>query len=66
MIRTVTVRSGSIVIEWDPGLSRAGEGNLLIYKSHTPSDSITIERADIDDLMVALDGVLRHRQTRPT
>lgn len=40
---------GSIVGE------ETGGGNLRLYKTHTPGDSIVIERADLDDLMVVLD-----------
>jgi hypothetical protein len=41
-------RRGSIVVE------RAGGGNLVIYKSHTPTERIVIERADEHDAMLAL------------
>jgi len=46
---------GSILVE------ETGGGNLRISKTHTPSAEIVIERADIDDLMVALDAILGKR-----
>jgi hypothetical protein len=46
---------GSIVVE------ETGGGNLRISKTHTPSAAIVIERADFDDLMVALNTILKKR-----
>lgn len=46
---------GSIATELEAG------GNLRIAKTHTPSESIIIEHADIDDLLVALDAALQQR-----
>ena len=50
-------QSGSILGQ------ETGGGNLRISKTHTPSESITIERADIEDLMVVLDALLGQRDS---
>ena len=50
-------QSGSIVGE------EAGGGNLKLSLSHSPSNMIMIERADLDDLMVVLDKLLGYRQS---
>lgn len=52
-------RSGSIVCQQVVG------GNLVITKSHTPSERITIERGDLDDLKAALDAILQLRVEYP-
>ncbi|HZJ67702.1 MAG TPA: hypothetical protein VFD36_29565 [Kofleriaceae bacterium] len=59
-VPTFTVRIGSVCIE-----QRSG-GNLRIYMSHTPANQMIIENADVDDLSVALDEVLRHRMSPST
>jgi hypothetical protein len=41
-------RCGSIIVATNAA------GNLVIAKSHTPIERITIERADVADLMAAL------------
>jgi len=46
---------GSIVGE------ETGGGNLRLYKTCAPADSIIIERANLDDLMVVLDALLGQR-----
>lgn len=34
-----------------------GSDNLVIYKTHTPSDYIVIERADVEDLFKLVDAI---------
>lgn len=55
MSQLLKARVGSVCIE------ETASGNLRIFMSHTPSNGMTIERADVDDLTVALDEILRHR-----
>jgi len=40
-------------------------GNLTITTTHTPSNAIMIQRADVDDLMTALNEALRHLEGPP-
>lgn len=48
------VTVGSIRIE-----RVSGGPNIRILKTHSPNEEIVIERADIEDLMVALDATLQ-------
>lgn len=52
------IAQGSLVVDLD----HKGGGNMLIFKSHTPSESIVIERADIDDLIELMERVKALRQ----
>lgn len=42
---------------------QAQHGNLLISKTHTPDERFVVERADIDDFLVAVDGALARRHS---
>ena len=48
-----SVRIGSVVIEIK------ADGNMRIAMSHTPNNEIKIERADVDDLDIALSNARR-------
>ncbi len=47
--KRVWVRCGSVIVE------ETGGHNMRISMSHTPSNAVTIERADIDDLRTAME-----------
>lgn len=49
MSNTLWVRRGSITVGWD------WTGNLRIETTHTPSNGITVQRADIEDFLKCLD-----------
>ena len=48
---TVIYQRGSIIVEKDHS------DNLVIYMSHTPSNKMQVERADVVDLMKLLKEV---------
>ena len=53
LAKATSVQVGSIMITEEAG-------NMKISTTHTPSNAIVVERADFDDLMVALDAALQH------
>jgi len=53
------IRVGSICVE------ESGGGNMQIYHSHTPSNSITVERADYSDLLEAITRYLDRAMNEP-
>ncbi len=56
----VTARVGSMIVE-----QRHHDGNITISTSHTPTNRIEVQGADVEDLLVAIDAVLIHRRTYP-
>lgn len=45
---------GSLVVHGSISVDRTNGGNLRICKTHTPAETLTIERADIGDLIAGL------------
>lgn len=61
----VVIRNAYQLHGHGPVVIRSWVQGLTISKSHTPQDNLGIGADQVDDLVVALDGILGQRETLP-